>query len=403
VTWIGTVTGNDVFTGGAKSGTASLSFGSSGVGISTTLLQNRVLPPPSPGIVPAQYEIVVTNTGTGSIAGLWVVDTLPLIIDPAAISTYQPAGFGVTISTNAAGNKIVAWSGTITLGPGQDMTFTITGGVLAACQTQTMTNQAWAAGVDVCGGTNQKTSWPVSFSLTGPLSAAMAINKATEQIPGRYLLEIVMTVSNTGNSTCLQPLTPMPTLTVSPAGPETVLQTSPSSGTCDAFDSLATSACSPWPCSHSFTWTYLNTATTQVQFSGAVTATVITGACNGQSCMVGGNQCVATASVTVTFFSDSGDPGTITLNRNLFRPHGLNQKLTVSFNVKDNGDVSLMVYNSIGQRVKTLFKKAAVRRQQYDIDWDGTNDAGERVASGAYFVRLESTHYVITKKVALIK
>jgi len=403
VTFLGTATGKDVYFGSITSGSASLSFGTAGVGLSATLMQNRVLPPPNPGIVPAQYEIMVTNTGTGMITGVDVVDTVPPIINPVSMVFQTPAGLLAPVATASAAGTIVAWTTTATLAPGQTFTFTITGQVFSACQTQTMSNVAWAAVSDICFASAQMLTPPTSFSLTGPLSAAMAINRATEQIPGRFLLELVMTVSNTGNNTCLQPLTPIPSLTVVPSGPQTVLQTSPFSGTCDAFDSLATSPCSPWPCSQSFTWTYLNTAASQVNFIGTVTATVITGSCTGNSCMVGGNQCMATATVSVTFFSDSGDPGMITLNRNLFRPHGLNQKLTVSFNVKDNGDVSLIVYNSIGQRIKTLFKGSAARRIQYDFDWDGTNDAGERVSSGAYFVRLESSHYVVTKKVALIK
>jgi hypothetical protein len=159
----------------------------------------------------------------------------------------------------------------------------------------------------------------------------------------------------------------------------------------------------------SILWRYQDTAAHKVDFTAPYSAQTwlsSAGVCSGLTCTsTGGNVCTLTAILPggVTLFADSGEPGMITLNRNLFRPHGLNQKLTVSFNVQDNGDVSLMVYNSIGQRVKTLFKKGAVRRQQYNVDWDGTNDAGERVASGAYFVRLESTRYVITKKVALIK
>jgi hypothetical protein len=57
-----------------------------------------------------------------------------------------------------------------------------------------------------------------------------------------------------------------------------------------------------------------------------------------------------------------------------------------------------------GARVRTLFAGSRPPGR-YLVTWDGTNDAGDGVASGVYFVRLYSAHRgtISTRKVALLK
>jgi flagellar hook assembly protein FlgD len=56
----------------------------------------------------------------------------------------------------------------------------------------------------------------------------------------------------------------------------------------------------------------------------------------------------------------------------------------------------------LGQKVKTLFNGSAqVGSQQ--VVWNGTNDAGNSVASGVYYYQMRSTDLVVTKKMTLIK
>ncbi|NNE09515.1 MAG: hypothetical protein HKN20_13220, partial [Gemmatimonadetes bacterium] len=37
------------------------------------------------------------------------------------------------------------------------------------------------------------------------------------------------------------------------------------------------------------------------------------------------------------------------------------------------------------------------------VEWDGTNDRGDRVASGTYFVKMKSQGFSETRKVVLVR
>ncbi len=383
--------------------------GQAPVGLQGTLTVAPVAPTPGSLVT---YTLTASNTGGSILTDLAVWDTIPAQLSAASL---QYTGFAPTSSKAVAGGTLLTWTFTgINMVPGASTAFTVSGTVYSACQTLPVPNEFFARALNFCGAVSASgtVSNQSSFTLPGAMDVSLAVSSQVQQVPGRSLLDLVLTVSDTGVG-CLSPLTPVPMLTAlksstgGPVGPELVLQYGPPGAlTCSTYQvTPLPGPCTPDPCVQMFTWRYLDTADYAVTFIGTVSATICTAA-SCASCVCGdptGGQVVCTASATVTWFSDSGEPGLMTLDHNLFRPHGLNQKLVVSFNVKENGDVSLAVYNSIGQRVRTLFKRTAVRRQQYDISWDGTNDQGERVSSGAYFVRLESTRYVITKKVALIK
>ena len=52
-------------------------------------------------------------------------------------------------------------------------------------------------------------------------------------------------------------------------------------------------------------------------------------------------------------------------------------------------DHTFTIYNMMGQKVKT-FDVGARTEQVLELEWDGTNDAGEQVTSGVYFFVMES-------------
>ena len=141
-----------------------------------------------------------------------------------------------------------------------------------------------------------------------------------------------------------------------------------------------------------FAWTYTMSGTADLTFTADACAASVKGA------QMIPTYTVATAAISVLA---GGEVGVYTINRNLMR--GRTEAVTASFNLKEAGYTTLMVYNGIGQRIKTLFQDHAQARYDHDLVWDGTNDAGERVASGVYYIRLEGRRYVLTKKVALIK
>jgi hypothetical protein len=83
-------------------------------------------------------------------------------------------------------------------------------------------------------------------------------------------------------------------------------------------------------------------------------------------------------------------------------PNPFNPTTTIKFDLAKASHVSIVVFNSIGQRVKTIFdgnKQAG----KYDFVWDARNDHGNRVGTGVYFFKMTADDYQMTKKMVLIK
>ena len=93
-------------------------------------------------------------------------------------------------------------------------------------------------------------------------------------------------------------------------------------------------------------------------------------------------------------------PANFALEQNY--PNPFNPTTTIEFVLKQQTDVSVAVYNLIGQRVRTLVndnRKAGA----YQVVWNGTNDLGQKVSSGIYFYKIEAGDFVDTKKMVLMK
>ena len=90
-------------------------------------------------------------------------------------------------------------------------------------------------------------------------------------------------------------------------------------------------------------------------------------------------------------------------------PNPFNPTTTIAFSIPgvrqspvQKVECTLVVYNILGQKVKTLVDgpKAPGR---YKVEWDGTDGEGLRVASGVYFFRLTAGDFVQTGKMLLLK
>ncbi len=68
-------------------------------------------------------------------------------------------------------------------------------------------------------------------------------------------------------------------------------------------------------------------------------------------------------------------------------PNPFNPSTKISFVVNRADLVQLNVYNIRGEKVRTLIQDR-LPATEYELSWDGTDDAGKNVASGTYFARL---------------
>ncbi len=83
-------------------------------------------------------------------------------------------------------------------------------------------------------------------------------------------------------------------------------------------------------------------------------------------------------------------------------PNPFNPETTVRFNLKESSQVSLEIYNILGQRIKTIVDNH-LETGKYQYVWHGDDNSGNRVSSGIYFYRLNATDYVAIKKVIMLK
>lgn len=83
-------------------------------------------------------------------------------------------------------------------------------------------------------------------------------------------------------------------------------------------------------------------------------------------------------------------------------PNPFNPKTTISFEIARAGSVELTVYDAAGRKVRTLVD-GALGAGPHDVAWDGTDDTGQRVASGVYRARLKSNGVDLARPMVLLK
>jgi hypothetical protein len=106
------------------------------------------------------------------------------------------------------------------------------------------------------------------------------------------------------------------------------------------------------------------------------------------------------SSTTGVKIADVNTPHIFALSNNY--PNPFNPSTKIDYSVPKDGMVSLLVFNVLGQRVRTLLN-GPMAAGQYSITWDGRNDAGSTLSSGVYFYRLQAGDMAIVKKMLLLK
>jgi len=85
-------------------------------------------------------------------------------------------------------------------------------------------------------------------------------------------------------------------------------------------------------------------------------------------------------------------------------PNPFNSRTVIEFSVSAARPISskLKIYNSRGELVKTLLEMPLIPGK-YHYVWDGTNERGEAVSSGVYFISLNCGDEQRSRKVLLIR
>ena len=101
-----------------------------------------------------------------------------------------------------------------------------------------------------------------------------------------------------------------------------------------------------------------------------------------------------------TLILPDGVPTSYRLAQNF--PNPFNPDTNIRFDVKDRGNVSLIIYNALGQKVHTLLDES-MNPGAYSRKFNGKDDRGMELSSGLYFYQIKVNDFSDTKKMILVK
>ncbi|MGC9363250.1 MAG: DUF3160 domain-containing protein, partial [Fidelibacterota bacterium] len=103
---------------------------------------------------------------------------------------------------------------------------------------------------------------------------------------------------------------------------------------------------------------------------------------------------------TATHYSGNRIPDKFRLHQNY--PNPFNAQTTICYDLPEDTQINLEIFNILGQRVITLaedFQKAG----SYRLTWNGTDRRGNPLPSGVYIVQLRRENLAINQKLVLLK
>jgi hypothetical protein len=83
-------------------------------------------------------------------------------------------------------------------------------------------------------------------------------------------------------------------------------------------------------------------------------------------------------------------------------PNPFNNQTVIKYHLPKETDVSLVIYNILGQRIRTLVREEK-QSGWVKVIWDGKDDQGRDLGSGIYFYRLQAGESSQIKKMVLLK
>jgi hypothetical protein len=88
-------------------------------------------------------------------------------------------------------------------------------------------------------------------------------------------------------------------------------------------------------------------------------------------------------------------------------PNPFNPETWIPFKLQKSSDISITIYDVHGRVVRNLelgyIPAGTYQTKAKAAYWDGTNDMGERVASGVYFYQLKASEFTASRKMVILK
>ena len=93
-------------------------------------------------------------------------------------------------------------------------------------------------------------------------------------------------------------------------------------------------------------------------------------------------------------------PAEFSISQNF--PNPFNPATSITFDVAEMDEVSLVVYDLTGKEVATLVS-GTYTPGTYNVEWNAVNNAGDGIVSGMYIYRYISSEKAITRKMLYLK
>ena len=93
-------------------------------------------------------------------------------------------------------------------------------------------------------------------------------------------------------------------------------------------------------------------------------------------------------------------PTAFSLSQNY--PNPFNPETNIEYALPKDSQVTLIIYNILGQKVITLVDEHQIAGYKKVI-WNGRDENGQEIASGAYFYRLKAGDFSQTRKMLMLK
>jgi flagellar hook assembly protein FlgD len=84
-------------------------------------------------------------------------------------------------------------------------------------------------------------------------------------------------------------------------------------------------------------------------------------------------------------------------------PNPFNGSTQITFSLKKQESVSLVIYDLSGKEVKTLLNSQGRTIGRHEVVWNGINNAGKEVSSGVYIYSLSTKDFTQSKKLLYLK
>lgn len=84
-------------------------------------------------------------------------------------------------------------------------------------------------------------------------------------------------------------------------------------------------------------------------------------------------------------------------------PNPFNSNTRISYSLSESADVSLIIFNQMGQEVRSLVEDQKVGVGSYSVEWNGRNENGNLLSPGIYICQMTADGFQQTSKMVLVQ